>query len=301
MLLSHLKQFLLNLIENISQIRYEIGFLDMPIESIIGGEPLKDVTFLKHSYRDRWFADPFILEANDNYIVLLVEEFFYSTQKGRIARLTIDKTSKKLLKNEVVLELDTHLSFPFIYHKEGATYICPESSATSSWIFYEYDSKSNTVLGKREIIHLPLTDAIMDQSGIIYSTLLPDPNSDSICLYASGEDGLYYEVDRIQFDEKIGRNAGAFFCSAGRLFRPAQESNHCYGHATVIQELLQENGTIVFRECNRFLSPHSLFHDGCHTMNVFDGTCVIDVNGPRFPYLKMFIDWVYQVYSKLFK
>ncbi len=296
-----LKKTILEIIECVSQVRYEIGFPNMSIESIISGEPLEDVSFLKHSYRDRWFADPFILETNDKYIVLLVEEFFYRTQKGRIARLTIDKTSKKLIKNEVVLELDTHLSFPFIYRKEGVTYICPESSSTSSWTFYEYDSKSNKILGNREVIHLPLTDAIMDQYGYIYSTLLPDPNSDSLRIYAMGDDGLYNEVRIIHFDEKIGRNAGAIFCFGERLFRPAQESNYCYGHATVIHELIQENGSFVFKECNRLLSPHSLFHDGCHTLNVLDSTSVIDVNGPRFPYLKMFIDWIYQVYSRLFK
>ena len=50
-----------------------------------------NVTYVKHSFCDRWFADPFILEINELDIILLCEEFMYSTRKGRLAKLIIDR------------------------------------------------------------------------------------------------------------------------------------------------------------------------------------------------------------------
>ncbi len=61
------------LLEYFKATKYNIGFVDGNLESIIEGEPIK-VNWMKHSYKDRWFADPFILDVTDNEIIVLVEE-----------------------------------------------------------------------------------------------------------------------------------------------------------------------------------------------------------------------------------
>ena len=45
----------MGIIQYIKEIKYNIGFIDGDIDSIIKGEPIK-VNWLKHSYKDRWFA-----------------------------------------------------------------------------------------------------------------------------------------------------------------------------------------------------------------------------------------------------
>ena len=55
--------------------RYEIGFLDNTVDDIINGRPL-NMKLMKHNFKDRWFADPFILEVTENTIELLVEEYY---------------------------------------------------------------------------------------------------------------------------------------------------------------------------------------------------------------------------------
>jgi hypothetical protein len=61
--------------EYIKATKYNIGFVDGSLESIIAGEPMK-VNWMKHSYKDRWFADPFILDVTDDEIIVLVEEWY---------------------------------------------------------------------------------------------------------------------------------------------------------------------------------------------------------------------------------
>ena len=46
---------------------YNIGFVDNTYEDIISGKPLS-VKWMAHSYKDSWFADPFILDVTDTQI-----------------------------------------------------------------------------------------------------------------------------------------------------------------------------------------------------------------------------------------
>lgn len=292
-LLSKIKGLIISELDNISQVRYEIGFPLSSIDQIISDRSLGDVRFLKHHYHDRWFADPFILNADSNTISLLVEEYFYSSGKGRIARLTVDRSSFRLIGNEPVLELSTHLSFPFIRRLSGRILIYPESCRSGEWKEYEYNPDSRRIISEKTIVVRPFTDATFDHKGRILTTELPDPNSDSLSVYEF-TDGSFSQTDKIVFDERIARNAGSVFQCGGRFFRPAQECNNSYGHSVVIQEVQDNDGRLFFTEHCRFPSPHPVLRDGCHTFNVYKDLVVIDVNGPRKPGMKSFFKFVYE-------
>ena len=75
--------------------KYNIGFVSCPLKSILEGDTFS-VNWLKHSYKDRWFADPFILDMTDNEIRILVEEWYDPIQRGRISRLVVDRSSFEL-------------------------------------------------------------------------------------------------------------------------------------------------------------------------------------------------------------
>ena len=76
--------------------------------------------------KDRWFADPFILDVTDEHIYVLVEELEHTTDKGRIAKLTIDRSTYDVLEVKIILELPEHLSFPAIYRDGNDIYISGE-------------------------------------------------------------------------------------------------------------------------------------------------------------------------------
>ena len=100
-------------IKRFSAERWNIGFIENDLNSILCGEEIK-VSWLIHDYKDSWFADPFILDINESEITVLVEEFPKQINKGRISKLTIDRRTCELKRLDVVVELPTHLSFPVI-------------------------------------------------------------------------------------------------------------------------------------------------------------------------------------------
>lgn len=116
------KMKLKTLILKFLSVKWTVGFIENDLDSIIVGDFI-NIHWIRHSYTDRWFADPFILDVTENEIILLCEEYYYPIKRGRIAKLVIDKKTRELKECQVVLELDTHLSFPAIFRKGDDVYI----------------------------------------------------------------------------------------------------------------------------------------------------------------------------------
>ena len=117
---------------------WNIGFVENTLDGVIAGEPLK-IRWLNHKCKDRWFADPFILDVTEDKIYVLVEEYYYPHKRGRLAMLTIDRASNTLLKADTILELDSHLSFPAIIRRDGKILVYPENFKGGGQKLYELD------------------------------------------------------------------------------------------------------------------------------------------------------------------
>ncbi len=87
--------------------------------------------------RDRFWADPQIIERNGLYYVF-IEELMYRDHKGRIAVLTIDKDGNAS-EPQTVLERPYHLSYPFLFEWEGELFMIPETSAAETIEVYRCD------------------------------------------------------------------------------------------------------------------------------------------------------------------
>lgn len=235
---------------------------------------------------NKWFADPFILDYDGSRIILLVEEFDYKVHRGRIARLTIDRTVWKVKECKIILDLLTHLSFPMIWREGEKIYVCPENHASGEFVLYEYNKDTDELVLIKSLIKEKLTDAIIyhDEMGYyILSTYEPTPNGKVLTIYKS--DNLFDEYKQMQcisFEENIARNAGRLFEYRGKLIRPAQECNHTYGHAISFQEMTRNESDFKFKEIYRYLSTHPSYKFGSHTFNEYNGMAVIDVKGFRY-------------------
>ena len=82
---------------------YQIGFIEDNVYSVVYNDKkykkVKWVDTMK--YKGSWFADPFILNADNNTIEVLAEEYVHSTGLGRISLLSINR--KSLILNDVEL------------------------------------------------------------------------------------------------------------------------------------------------------------------------------------------------------
>ena len=276
------------LMEFVKAMKYNIGFIEGDLESVISGAPLK-VNWLKHSYNDRWFADPFIMDVTDDEIIVLVEEWYDPIQRGRITKLVVDKKTYKLLNLKVMIDEGFHMSFPAITLKDDGLYIQPECCNENLLIEYKYDQLSDSFVKNAIIADLPLADSVRNSlfdEELLFSTKLPDANGKELGIYSWDQDQKKFRFkDTFLFEENISRMAGNFFTYKGKIYRPAQVCIKSYGDAVSLQEVSREHGKWAFKEIRRLYSPDRDLDLGFHTFNVFKGTIVVDGLGFRRPAL----------------
>ena len=273
------------LIHYIKDTKYNIGFIDGNLKDIIEGiQPIK-VNWLNHPYKDRWFADPFILDVTDNEIWVLVEEWYDPINRGRISKLIIDKQTYKLKDILVLLELESHLSFPAIRRAQDGIYIYPENSVTGKLTEYKYIPEKEKLEVSSVIANEALTDAIQTDifgERFLFSTRLPDANGKDLYIYQYSEKTkTFKEVSQYHYNENLSRSAGDFFRYGENVYRPSQVCIKSYGDAVSIQKVNYSNGQYSEKEIKRIYSPHPDLDLGFHTFNTYKGVIVVDGVGYR--------------------
>lgn len=238
--------------------------------------------------KDRWFADPFILDVTDTVIIVLVEEFSYRINRGRLAKLIIDKETFQLKSMKIVLDLNTHLSFPAILRDGTDIYIYPENSASGSSMLYKYNSEDDSVSVIRQLSNQPLTDAIItkiDDNFYIFTTEIPTQNGNKLSIYSALDDMESYKlIQNIILFDNTARSAGDIFVDHGRIVRPAQNCNGGYGVGLVFQEIIKDSkGDFVLKELFRRKPIKNYI--GMHTYNQYKGCYIVDLHARRYPYL----------------
>ncbi|MBP5397705.1 MAG: hypothetical protein J6Y32_03595 [Bacteroidales bacterium] len=130
-------------------------------ELIITGVRKLKVRYIKNPPRDRWYADPFLLDVTEDKFIVLVEEFRYDNPVGRIARLEVDRRTMRITDQKIVLELDTHLSFPIFFREGKDIFLYPENSASGSLNLYKWIPEQEIFVLQKRLVDAPLTDAVL--------------------------------------------------------------------------------------------------------------------------------------------
>lgn len=274
--------------------KYNIGFVDGNLETLIAGEPMK-VNWMKHSYKDRWFADPFIFDVTDDEIIVLVEEWYDPIQRGRISKLVVDRSTFELRHLKVMIDEGLHLSFPAIERNGNDIFIYPERAGTYL-DGYKYNEKEDAFEKVGRVSNLPLTDSVItDLFGqrLLFSTKMPDANGKELGVY-SWDDAKqeFVPLDYCFFDENISRMAGNFFMCKGKIYRPAQVCIKSYGDAVSIQEVTYTDERWKYKELRRLYSPNPDLDLGFHSFNTYKDIIVVDALGYRKPKLCHFLKYL---------
>ena len=283
-----MKRIIVSIINFFSAIKYEIGFLDMhdmhPKTSVLSN----DIHWIQYrvNKEDGWFADPFIVSVEGNAIEVLAEEFLYKEQKGRISLLTIirENDTFRFESSTPILDLTTHLSFPYIYQEKGEVYICPENCNSGGVSLYKYNPNTHQIDLVNEIINDPLVDVQLFKAndsyyalGVKYITgsmdetkILSVYRSDELC-------GKYQLVQTITNERKEERGAGLIWKEDGYYVRPAQCCEGGYGSMLIMYRLDIINGSIKESELYRY-KPSRCSKNGLslHTYNKMGNICVVD-------------------------
>lgn len=269
---------------------WNIGFITNGLRGVMEGQELR-IEPMRHEYKDRWFADPFILDANDNEITLLVEDYEISKKKGRISRLVVDREDYRLKEIEKVIDCAYHLSFPCVVRRGDEIFVMPEALDSEGLTVYKYDEQENKCRPHKTLTSDRLTDAILTEAmgeELLLSTKQPY-DSPTLYVYRRNDKDGFSATDEYRFEDRTARNAGNIFAYNNQLYRPAQDCRWWYGQGVVVQQITNEQGKLRFNEVRRLYSTCPMFPDRLHTFNVYDDTIAVDMAANVYPRLSKWL------------
>lgn len=284
----------MNIKKKFEILTYNIGFIEKSLDNLMTDGILKgDIIWMKHPYKDRYFADPFLLDSDCEFLYVVCEELFFWEEKGKITLLKIWKKDYSLVSRKVLIEEKTHLSFPFCEY--GGDIIVPESSASDKYISYKIDKKAMKVISKETVLDEGTIDAVFctNANGVWLLTGKKNIPSTELYLYKLGNDGKYIACSDtpVLSNNREARGAGRVFKWKGKMYRPVQDCKGRYGRQTKIMQILQldEDGYYAKEHItlNSFDNPP--YNETMHTFNVYDECIIVDGSKDvlRFP-MKLF-------------
>ena len=228
--------------------------------------------------KDRFWADPFVLEKNNKYYIFL-EELVYSEKLGKISVAEIDENGN-FTPPITILKKDYHLSYPFLIEDNNELYMIPESSGDKSIQLYKcIDFPLKWELSKILMNNVCAVDSTIfkyDDKYWLFCNIKENNGAsslDELFLFYSeslhNDDWSSHPCNPIISDVRQSRPAGQIFIEKGKIFRPCQNSAKHYGYGMRINEIL-ELTTTTYREKtvqsiypnweNDLISTHTLNH-----------------------------------------
>ncbi len=239
------------------------------------------------SPRNEFWADPFLFRKNGAEYVFF-ENYSYKKKIGKIS-------CGKIIEGKVtevidVLNLNYHLSFPFVIEEEGEIFLIPETSENARLEVYkcvQFPSQWQLYSTAFEGELVADTVYYKDKQGgrwlFMNKKVAPGTTLENE-LFIYKIDSL--ELKKIQphsqnpviIDSRVARNAGAIFEFNNEIYRPSQRNiEGVYGRALSINKI-QKLTVDEYKETNELVVEPN-FHKGLsamHHMHQISGMFVFD-------------------------
>ncbi|MEW6355234.1 MAG: hypothetical protein AB1696_02835 [Planctomycetota bacterium] len=248
--------------------------------------------------RDRFWADPFVVQKSGLYYVFM-EEFDYAKEKGHISVLTIDKNGNHTQPVKI-LERPYHLSYPFVFEWDGSMYMIPESAGNRTldvyrctefpqkWEFHKTLMKDVAAFDGTLLQHRGkwwLFVNIRENDGA--------SGSDELFLFYAdnplADSWRHHPKNPVVSDVRRSRPAGKIFERNGSLYRPSQNCSTRYGYGLKINQILVLSETdYQEKEVDSIEPKWDKNIIGVHTFNQAGRLTVIDglLKRPKLPWDK---------------
>ena len=238
----------------------------------------------------RFYADPFVF-AHEGRTWLFVEELPYATGRAIISAVEIGPDGP-VGTPVPVLEHRVHLSYPFVFARDGAIWMIPESAAAGTVELYRAESFPH-----RWVLHATLLDGIAVGDATIaehdgrlwmFGTVGAAETSSWDALHIWSSDRLEgpwqpHARNPVFQDALAARPAGAFFRRDGALWRPAQDCAAYYGAGLALCRVTQLDDAGFAQKIETVLTAGEPGWPGTglHTLNWAAGIEVVDGSRDR--------------------
>lgn len=234
---------------------------------------------------DRFWADPFPVQVGSEYYIFH-EELLFSAGKGYIVLTVVDDHGSPVARCVPVLEVDCHLSYPFVFQWDGDFFMIPETASRHRVELYRCVTFPSR--WKLERVLLSGLRAFDPTPTFLFGRWWLFAN---VAAYGAGSmDELHlfhadspvgpwtpHRSNPIKSDVRSARPAGRIFQNDGQVYRPAQDCSKHYGYAVSVNRIVQlDPETYEEVEVDRITPNGSPHVAGVHTFNRVGNMTVID-------------------------
>ncbi len=268
---------------------WHVGVVDAPIEAFLEPDARFGVRWLPLPGFGRYYADPFG-RTGPHGTDLLFEEFDFRTNRGAVvwSREDGDGTFSR---PEPVIELPHHVSYPFLFERQGTVYCIPETAHAREVALYravEFPRRWTKVVTLLNGV-AGVDSTILEHDGrlwLLCTDLDDGPFSKLRIWYAEDLLGPWraHPANPVKRDIRTARPAGTPFRVRGRLYRPAQDSSRTYGGSLALNEIVCLTPSEFREETVARVGP---FRDGPHAHGIHTLSSLGDrtlVDGKRFAF-----------------
>nr|WP_047576948.1 formyl transferase [Methylobacterium sp. ZNC0032] len=233
----------------------------------------------------RFYADPFPI-LHEGRLTLFVEDFVHATGKGIVSAVEFGPDGP-LGTPEPVLEQPGHLSYPFVFARDGEVWMIPEScSAGRVDLFRATAFPGGWVKEATLIDGVTASDAtLIERDGLwwLFATVHDGGGSfsDALHLWSAPDfrgPWMPHPRNPVLIDIASARPAGEMIIRDGQLLRPVQDCRLGYGKALGIARVTQLDGDGFAQEVESIIEAGGPLWPGrrLHSLNSAGGFEFID-------------------------
>lgn len=245
-----------------------------------------DINWLSLNSFDKFCADPFFVASKDGNLKILIEDYPFNDDYGKISLMTLDRGFRQL-SNKVLLDTGSHLSYPYVFYENNKIYIFPEAAKSGKLRCYEYDPDNESLEFLKDIIELPLRDStILKHNGKYWLFGIIAEGATDYKLHVFYSDtllGTYspHKNNPVKNGLNGTRPAGNFVEVDGTLYRPAQNGQNAYGESMIINKITELDENHISEEPYLLLSINKKNRNNkgmhsIHTINQIDNILIVD-------------------------
>jgi len=275
-----------------------IGICRDNIKDIIRSKTFDpDINWLLIESFDKFCADPFLITSKDENFKILLEDYAFDDDYGKILLMTLDKSFKQV-NHKILLDTKSHLSYPFVFTEKSKTYVFPEASKSGKLSCYGYDPLNESLNFLQDILDLPLRDSTIlkhDDKYWLFGTLSENGTYNLYVFFSDNLLGPYAEISGNPVKNGLNgtRSAGNFIEVDGFIYRPSQNCEKEYGESITINKITELNEINVVEEpyLSICINKKNRYNNGIHkihTINVIDNIIAVDGEYWTFSHIRQF-------------
>lgn len=232
-----------------------------------------------------WAADPFVFEKNGK-VYIFAELYDYILRRGTIGYCEYNG-SPNVQWNQVIVE-PFHMSFPFLFEKNGEMFIMPESSENRCVSLYRAVDFPNKWEKCADLVEDDiLVDTVLFQDIALTYEDYKSQSADNYLWLCSYNDDKIIKKQKVTNNIEFARMAGAIFEIDGKLYRPSQNCLDGYGKGLNFFSFTVTDGKYAESLVNQIFPndiklSKKMFLDGMHTYNFSQNYEIIDIKTTRF-------------------